>query len=356
MSTTIIYRARCIIDEAVPAGNVVLVQAASQDNNLHPNSGSHRASAVQKAMYTFQTLDTHDLEGAAEYFEKLARDYDGCCIREGAIRGDSGVLGGFRAYQLWSNRFAKATGIQLREPRLDHVTWGGLPDYLFSKPKPRVELKKGDDISVDKARELVQNNHQIRVLYPQYGSGQEMELRLGFISSAGDTCVYSPKSRRRGYQVTRPLKAAHSYDSWEGKPGIQHAQEVICTVTQRDEDPTGFYVSGHTDGKFGYLALRGGKQNFEWSTTPRYYDSLAGFKDQADAQRALDVINKVLPDAGAKMVTSADLPLDYFPEDRRPALAAAATKVPEPAPLPDIPSIPKVLPAGTTSDQTQLNF
>ncbi len=350
MSTTIVYRARCIIDEEDSAGSQVLVQAASQDNNLRPMEGSHRDAAGKK-MHTFRRLSTHNLEEAAEYFEGLARDYDGQGIREGAIEGDSGLMNGPRAYSLWANRFARATGIPLREPRLDHVFWGGLPPYLFTKPHPRMELKKGDPITLDEAKKLIDGSHTIRVLVTTsgtYASG-ERELRLGFLSN-GNPCVYAPGARRKGYMLTGPVKAAHTYDSWANRPGIEHAQDVISTVTQRDEDPTGFYVSGHADGKFGYLARRGGQQMYEWSASPQHYEPLAGFKSQADAQRAIDIINKVLPDAGAKMLTAAELPAGYFPEGKHPAPPLAATALPE---IPRVPKTASAVEAGRTQ-QAQL--
>jgi hypothetical protein len=325
-----------MIDPEDTTGSQVLVQASGQDNNLHPVEGSHRDSASRK-LHTFKTLSTHDLEEAAVFFEGLAADYDGQGIREGAINGDSGVLNGVRAYNLWANRFARATGMPLREPRLDHVFWGGLPSYIFTTPRPRVELKKGDDITLAKAAELVKGGHVLRVLKPATPpyTQKDEEVRLGFMS--GDqVCAFGRKERRRGYPLRATVKAAHAYDSWENQPGIEHAQEVISTVTQGDPDPTGFYVSGVSDGKHCYLELRGGKQMFSWSKSAQTYNYLAGFKDQADAERAIEVLNKVIPDTGAKIATVADLPAGYFKDGKNPALAVA------PAVLPEIPNVPKV--------------
>jgi hypothetical protein len=314
------------MDETDTVGTRVLVQASSQDNNVRPVVGSHRDGAG--SLHTFRKLNTDLPEEAAEFFEGLARDYDGGMIREGAIQGDSGQLTGFRAYHLWANRYAKATGMTLRDPRIDHVTYGGLPHYLFKKAAPRIEIKKGDTIDLAQAQSLIEGNHEMRVAL---SNGEER--RLGFISS-GRVCVFGRKKRRTGSELLGPVHAAESLDTWANRPGIEHADDIVSDVTQKDNHPDAVFVMGYTQDKVAFLerAYRG----FLWNTSPRDYETMAGFTDKKMAARAVAVLNKVLPHANAKTITADALPPSCFPHPpvEKVALPMAAL-VTAPAPVVD---------------------
>jgi hypothetical protein len=297
MSTTIIYGAR--VTKTSTGG--IAIEAKSRANNLIPNEGKHSDGLSWETWKIFE--EGLDAEEIAAWMEGLAADYDGSCIREGSIDGERGRFTGPAAYDLWAARYRRATGCSLRAPRLDHVTWSGIPPYLVSPPKPRVRVRAGDLLSPLDAAKLIEAEVSLRVQ-----DAANIPMRLGFIRD-GRPCAYGFRQRRRGFYITGAVTALEGYDSWAHCPGIERADAILSDADQNT--PGAWFVFGRSRDK--EVVMVQDHPFFGWDFHPHGRGTkVAGFTDRAAAERAAEIIGQAMPHCKVHVADGDMIPADYF--------------------------------------------
>lgn len=298
MSTTIVYAGR-----ARREGTEILIEAASQDNNVFPKPHK-RFGQSSSDFSTYRRFEETDVEGLAQWVEGLASSYSGDCITE---RGKHYT--GPAAYKLWATRIKKGTGIVLRAPRLSEIVWGNVPSDISGSdraPRNTRRFEKGQSISHAEAYALVEAGVTFRVnCTPTRYAGEPYPVRLGFIAG-GELYYFVRRSHRRGRSLDSSLTLTllHGIEPDKGAlplipavtlPGIE--KEIELARVLRDDL---FVMMEGTEGR----VLRGpagnheiGKPN-EWSSR-----GLPTVFADGDAQTMLARLNQVVPELAWKAVS-----------------------------------------------------